>query len=205
MLPGLFGHVMIYTGTEADLRRLGVWDHPSVKPHQAAVRAGKWFIEADSHGVHLSTPAKALETDSVAILRPRLAGPARRAEVEIDLMARIGTCFDFKFDNGSTDEIYCAELARQSMPDLELPQRLMYGRQSTLPEDIVTHVAVKRARLDLVAYYRGSPSGYQKVDRATLIADLRNWWQKADRPMLPPPTRPLSCDSGYCQLAPATN
>ncbi|MDR2838789.1 MAG: hypothetical protein LBV49_09565, partial [Azonexus sp.] len=35
-IPGHWGHAAIWVGSEDELRRLGIWEHPAVRPHQAA-------------------------------------------------------------------------------------------------------------------------------------------------------------------------
>lgn len=192
VIPGLFGHIAVYLGTEAELRRLGAWHAPRVQPHHAAIRAGANFIEADQNGVHLSYAATALDTDRVVVTRPRQADRERRIDAVGSYAERVGGCFDFHFDNATPKKIYCSELIAQVMPELDLPERRMYGRMTTLPDDIVALTAVQRSRLNMVTYIRGTPAGWEVASRQDLISDLLYWWKE---PRKPPPHVPDSSDT----------
>ncbi len=178
-IPGMFGHLALYLGTEAELRALGMWNHPTVVPHQAEIRAGAIFIEADRYGVHLSTPDIVLDTDRILLLRPQLAGNARRREVVTGLMQRLGGKFDYHFDNATLDELYCAELVHIVMPELNMPTRIIYGRESILPDDVAAQAAVQVSNLRVAAYFRGEADGWNSADRPALVNDLGEFWRRA--------------------------
>lgn len=190
-LPGLFTHVAIYLGTEAQLRALGAWADPRIVPQQAAIRAGAIFVESDADGVHLSPAEAVLNTDAVVVMRPRLSRAARRAAAG-GFAARLGEPFDFHFDDATPDVVYCTELVNQVLPGLALPTRHLYGRETILPEDIVLQTAVGKSQLDLVAYFTGTPEGWRRATRAALVADLRDWWHRP-RPPVAAPQRAASC------------
>ncbi|MBI1417695.1 MAG: hypothetical protein GC146_10780 [Limimaricola sp.] len=175
-LPGRFTHVAVYLGTEAQLRALGVWSSPRIVPQHQAIRDGQVFIEADAEGVHLSPAEVVLNTDAVVVMRPQLGWSARRAAAE-GFAQRLGGAFDFHFDNATPNAVYCAELVGQVLPDLALPTRHLYGRETILPEDIVLETAVGKSQLTLVAYFTGTPDGWRRATRAELVADLRDWWR----------------------------
>lgn len=178
-IPGLFGHGAVYLGTEAELRALGVWNDPRVLPHQAEISAGATFIESDSKGVHLSTPPIVLDSDRIVVLRPQFSGTARRREAAAGFAERVGMPFDYHFDNATPEVLYCLELIAQVLPEMELPVRTMYRRQTILPDDVVAEAAVQRSKLKLVGYFRGAPDTWALADRAALITDLSDWWQRA--------------------------
>ena len=189
LVPGLFSHVALYLGTEAELKALGVWDAPELRPHHAALRAGHSFIEASTPDVHLSRIGTVLDTDGAAILRPPVASATRRRTALRELAGRIGEEFDFFFDNASQERLYCAELANAVLPEALLPSRRVYGRQTTLPDDVVALAVTGRGKLDFVAYLRGTRAGWTISDRATLIADIKAYWQAAQRRPAPVPPR----------------
>ncbi len=178
-IPGMYGHLAIYLGTEAELRALGMWNAPAIAPYQADIRAGATFIESDRYGVHLSSPEIVLDTDRILLLRPQLASNARRRNVVADLAARLGMKFDYHFDNATLDELYCAELVATVMPELNMPTRTIYGRQTILPDDVAAQAAVQRSNLRFTAYFRGEAEGWNRADRAALVSDLAEYWQRA--------------------------
>lgn len=177
-IPGLFGHLAVYLGSEAELRALGMWNHATVVPHQAEIRAGMTFIESDRLGVHLSLPEEILNTDRVVLARPQLASNARRREVVAGFAQRLGMKFDYHFDNATPDELYCAELVSIVMPELRLPTRIIYGRETILPDDVAAQASTGRIPLAVAAYFRGKPEVWERSDRAGLITDLADWWQR---------------------------
>lgn len=190
MLPGLFSHAVIYLGTEPELKALGVWDDPALEPHHAAIRAGKTYIESDSPGVHLSDVDYVLATDAVAVLRPPITARPRRREALRTLAQRIGSDFDFHFDNASDDKLYCAELAAKTMPETAMPTRRLYGRQTIVPDDVVALAATGRGKMDFVTYIRGTDTGWGIHGAETLVADMDGHWRTARRAARPMVTRP---------------
>ena len=181
MLPGFFSHAVIYLGSEAELTALGVWDDPTLKPYQSAIRAGRTYIESSTPDVHLSKTETVLATDAVAILRPPIKTRARKREALRDLARRIGSDFDFRFDTASKDKLFCAELAAQAMPEAGLPTRHLYGRQTILPDDVVALAVTGRGNMGFVGYVRGTKTGWNISDRKTLIVDMKSDW-RATRP-----------------------
>lgn len=175
-LPGLLVHAAVHLGSEDELRREGLWAHPAVTPHHAAVRAGKTVIEADQHGVHLSSLASVLDSDRAAVVRPLLAGSARRREALTEFFARIGRPFDFNFDAESEDCDYCAELVSRVLPELDLPVHRAYGRALVLPDDLARKAVTGEGKLSLVLYVRVGQSGWEAASGDALAADLAAEW-----------------------------
>lgn len=175
LIPGLFSHLVVYVGSESQLKAMGAWNDPAVRRHQAAIRAGKVMIESDHRGVHLTTAAIALDTDRVAVLRPRIVREKRIAAL---LISHVGTPYDFVFDNGDTDELYCAELIDHAMPDIGLPSREIYGRRMFLPDDAIAAGTDGRIRATPVLYVRATPSGWEDAGTAELNRDLAATWRR---------------------------
>jgi len=178
LIPGAFAHVAAHLGDERALRRLGVWDDPAVKPHQEAVKAGAKFIEADQHGVHLSTAQTVFNVDRVVILRP--TGPAARdrAGKLVDFFSHVGTRFDFHFNADDDTCLFCAELVNHVIPEARLPKRRIYGRTMILPDEIASAALRGQAPLKLVTYVRGTRDGWTIGDADQLQADLEAAWSR---------------------------
>lgn len=175
LIPGLFSHTVAYVGSESQLKALGVWDDPAIRPHQEAIRAGKVMIEADHRGVHLTTAATALETDRVAVFRPRVTHQRRIAAL---LISHVGTPYDFVFDNSDTGELYCAELIDHAMPEIRMPSRELYGRRLFLPDDAIAAGISGRMRATPVLYVRATASGWEDAGTADLKRDLAAAWRR---------------------------
>jgi hypothetical protein len=178
LIPGLFSHTVVYVGSEQELKALGAWDDPAVRPHHDAIRAGKVMIESDHLGVHLTMFETALETDRVVILRPRIGGRGRQRADAAQLLAHVGTPYDYYFDNGDTAELYCAELIDHAMPEIRMPSRELYGRRMFLPDDTIAAALDGRMRVSIALYVRATASGWERVGPADLRADLAAAWRK---------------------------
>ncbi|MEO9612677.1 MAG: hypothetical protein ABJG86_09505 [Nitratireductor sp.] len=175
-LPGLFVHAITYLGTEAELRRLGVWDHPAVRPHQAAIRAGAVFVEADYRGVHLSRPEAVLNTDRLVVLRANRHGKGGRAGEAVRLAGHVGNPFDFNFDGDDPDRLFCTELVGHVMPQLTLSSRQAYGRRIILADEMIADALAGRNGLRVVLYLKGDRQGVLMPTRAALARDIGAAW-----------------------------
>lgn len=180
MIPGLFGHAAIYLGTEQELLSLGIWSSPEVEPHHAKIRAGHVFIEADAKGVHLSRPSIVLNTDAVAILRPRIASNGQRRKTALDFFAAMGMKFDFLFDVDSPDCTFCTELIHRIMPQLDLPIMEIYGVRTIMPDSVAVAAIRRRGgSLAFVGYVKADRSNWKQGSIGELANDIGSHW--ADR------------------------
>lgn len=137
MVNGYTHHLSIHLGSEAQLRDLGVWDHPAIRPLHDAIRAGAVVIEANGEQVRLAGPRYVFNSDSVALFTPtHLTRSERRAGV-IALASALGTPFDFHFDMSSRDSLYCVELLSVALPNLVMPEREVYQRPVVMPDDLI--------------------------------------------------------------------
>lgn len=175
-IPGLFQHAAIYLGTERDLRALGMWSHPVVAPHHDAIRRGAVFIEADMKGVHLSSPSVVLNTDRAVTLRPQIATQGWRQRALATLFNELGNGFDFNFDAGQPDRLFCLELACRAMPELRLPRDMVYGRETIIPDRAIYEAARGHLRLRFVDYVVGDGRNVRRAGRAALTADIAGKW-----------------------------
>ncbi|HEX6735330.1 MAG TPA: YiiX/YebB-like N1pC/P60 family cysteine hydrolase [Azonexus sp.] len=135
-IPGHWGHAAVWVGSEAELRELGIWEHPVVRPHQARIRDGRGVVEALRGGVTLNSLAHFVNVDDLAVLRPRSASPAERVEVVLQALRQVGKAYDFNFDVESTDRIVCSELVYHAYGDIRWPTARHFGRFTVSPDNI---------------------------------------------------------------------
>lgn len=135
-IPGHWGHVAIWVGSEAELRALGIWDHPTVQPHQAAIRAGRGVVEALRSGVVMNSQQHFINIDDLAVLRHEDLPPAQRIEVILQALRQVGKAYDFNFDVRTTDRIVCSELVYHSYVHLDWPTDRMLGRVTISPDNV---------------------------------------------------------------------
>ena len=163
MIPGYWGHAAIWTGTQEELKELGIWEHPGVVPHHAAILKNKMVIEALRSGVKLNTLGHFLNVDDLAVLREPNMSIEQRREVVLHAFAQVGKRYDFNFDVETSNKIVCSELVYISYPHIDWPTGKVLGRYTISPD----HIAAKTKSRDLkliVLYHEG-----KKVDDPSAI------------------------------------
>ncbi|MCB1329425.1 MAG: hypothetical protein KDK28_08235 [Maritimibacter sp.] len=182
LIPGRFTHGVVYLGTEAELRRAGLWEHAALAPLRDDIRAGNLFIEAVTPEVRMLSAAKVIEADAAVILRPALAAEAR-ARTYATLAGNIGVPYDFAFEVATTDRLACTELINLAMPGLAFPTRTAYGREVIFPDEVVAQ-AIRGERMRVVGYMVGTGSGtgggFAWRNTHSLMADIAAYWGVPD-------------------------
>ncbi|WP_265947555.1 YiiX/YebB-like N1pC/P60 family cysteine hydrolase [Dechloromonas sp. A34] len=135
-IPGHWGHAAVWVGNERELRELGIWEHPVVRPHQARIRDGRGVIEALRAGVKMNTLTHFLNVDDLAVLRREAANPEQQVEVILQALRQVGKAYDFNFDVESTDRIVCSELVYHAYGDIRWPTARHLGRATVSPDNI---------------------------------------------------------------------
>jgi hypothetical protein len=176
-IPGLFGHSALYLGNANDLKRLGVWNSPTVRPYRQAVLAGRSVIESDQKGVHLSALDDVLNTDRVVVLRSYPGVIAdRKAATEL-FFQHVGSNFDFHFDANEDKTLFCVELIRHILPELGIRSTIIYRRTTLLPDAVVMQALHKQNRLRVVEYLRAGQRSWDAGTSKDLDVDIRNAWR----------------------------
>jgi uncharacterized protein YycO len=155
LIPGHFGHVAIWTGSQAELVEAGVWDELIVNQYADEIDSEHRIIEALRSGVQLSRLEEFLNVDDLVILRPLFNEDTQDADAqEALLMAfrQVGKKYDFNFDVNTTDKIVCSELAYISFPAFDWPTDEVLGRHSISPDN-VAQMAWNNVPLSLVMFY----------------------------------------------------
>jgi hypothetical protein len=160
-IPGYYGHVAIWVGTERELKELGVWEllpqHYKIAkerysyegpPFQQSVRSGKSIIEALRPGVDINSMRSFLNIDDLAILRPTTC-PEELAfsktcltqkdkrEYLLEAFKQIGKDYDFNFDTNTEKKIVCSEIAYRTFFKIEFETNKVLGKHSINPDHIV--------------------------------------------------------------------
>jgi len=137
-IPGHYGHVAIWIGTEEELRELDLWDHPLVRPHHERIRNGAHIVEALRPGVRLNPLESFLNIDDLLVLRRRELTLEQTRESLLLAFAQIGKAYDFNFDVESDRRIVCSELAFIVFPHDPWPTSRVLGRASITPDQVAT-------------------------------------------------------------------
>lgn len=174
-VPGRFTHSAIYLGTEPELRALGLWNDPAIRPLHADIRAGRILLEAFRPVVRLIEPQVPFETDSVAILRPALTR-AQRREAARRGVSKLGVPFDYYFDDRTPDALACTELIQYAIPWIPFDETIAYGRPAVMPDAMVAQ-AIRGEGLRLVEHVRGTADGGFQVEGVRpVMRDIAAFW-----------------------------
>ncbi len=156
-IPGHWGHAAIWVGNEAELRGLGIWDHPQVRPYQEQIRAGHEVVEALRPGVELNTAQHFLNVDDLAVLHHTGLSREERANVIIQSLSHLGKPYDFNFNVESTDRIFCSKLVYLVYGDVQWPTSRMLGRATISPDDLAQKSLGEGPLSIALLYHDGHP------------------------------------------------
>lgn len=151
-IPGHWGHVAMWVGSEDELRELRIWDHPVVRPYQKDIQEGRLVVEALRKGVVLNPINHFLNIDDLAVLRNTDTNSDSTADAIILALRQLGKAYDFNFDVETTDRIVCSELVYLAYTHIDWPTEKMLGRATISPDNVAKR-ALGNGPLKLVLLY----------------------------------------------------
>lgn len=151
-IPGYWGHAAIWVGSEVELRALGIWDHPVVRPYQDDIRSGRRVVEALRPGVELNSLEHFLNIDDLGVLREHRPLSVPKADAVVQALREVGKRYDFNYDLQTRDRLGCAELVYHAYGHIDWPSRRELGRLVIAPDDLAAR-AVGDGPLDIIALY----------------------------------------------------
>lgn len=161
-IPGFWGHLGIWLGTEQQLRSSGIWDKVS-KELKAKIQSGNYILEALRPGVQVNSLKSFLNIDDLAIIRPNFIN--NKLDLEHYMLRaekQIGKEYDFNFDVETDSRIVCSELAYVVYDDPEMDWVLKnsVGRYTISPDHVAlkaTSAAIKKSNYSFtpISIYRG--------------------------------------------------
>ncbi len=152
LIPGYWGHAAVWIGTEAELKELGIWDHPLVSRYRDEIREGRMVVEALRSGVEMNTLQHFLNVDSVGVLRKPNQSREARANTVIQALRQVGKPYDFNFDVESKGRVYCSKLVYLSYSGIDWPTKKSMGRTTFTPDDVAIE-ATRDHVLQVVTFY----------------------------------------------------
>lgn len=135
-IPGYWGHVAVWIGNEQELKALGIWDDPIVKPFRADIRAGNRIVEALREGVMINPLHHFLNIDDLAVLRRTELADSEKREVILRALRQVGKPYDFNFNVETNDKIVCSELIYVTYTDIDWPTEKTLGRYTISPTNV---------------------------------------------------------------------
>lgn len=157
-IPGNWGHVAVWLGTEEELKELGLWEHPAIIPHQSKIQKGYSIFQVRRWGLGFDTLENFMKLDEVAIVRHKnilKRSQKNIARVYANLFDQIGKKYDFGFDAMTTNEITCTEIISLSYGDISWPTDYTFGRTTITPNNMAEIALYKDSPFNFVTYLRG--------------------------------------------------
>jgi hypothetical protein len=135
-IPGYYGHVALWIGTEDELKQIGVWDNPLIQKYHEAIRSGRHIIEALRPGVQINSLDHFLNIDDLLVVRHNNLSDEQKAEYILRAFAQIGKEYDFNFDVETDSKIVCSEIVYVVFHDIEWPTKKQLGRYTISPDNV---------------------------------------------------------------------
>ena len=172
-IPGHWGHAAIWVGEAAELKELGIWEHPVVKKYRKEIEEGRLVVEALRSGVEMNSLADFMNIDDMAVIRGRKMTKAERGETVIRALRQVGKDYDFNFDVETTDRIVCSELVYVTFTGIKWPTGKTLGRATISPDNVASR-ALKGGPLDLVLFYHdGVPVDKEPVRQMAKLMEVK--------------------------------
>jgi len=174
MIPGYFGHIAIWLGTEEQLKENHLWEHPVIVLFQNKIRQGYCILETDREGTHLKNLEDFLNIDELAIAGVKGFSDLTKDEKVMlyeNALSQIGKGYDFNFDVETSDKLVCSELLYQTFGAIHWPTDSYLKRKTISPDNVLSLVLYQDSPIKL-KYYIGAKN------RSTIytknIEDLAN-------------------------------
>lgn len=148
-IPGHFGHVAIWAGTENELKELGVWEElPEIEARarryfgyqgpsfQNNIRQGRYIIEALRPGVQMNTLDHFLDINDMAVFSPVHLTKTDKKAALIRAFEQVGKDYDFQFNVETDRTIVCSELAYITFDTFPWPTESSFGRYTIEPDHV---------------------------------------------------------------------
>ena len=136
LIPGYWGHAAVFIGTADELKALGIWDHPVVKPFQQEILEGKQIDEALRDDVQLNTIEHFLNVDDLAIMHDTTESDKAKADRIILALRQLGKEYDFNYDIESSVKIVCSELVYVSSVMIDWETENLVGINTISPDNV---------------------------------------------------------------------
>lgn len=195
-LPGYWPHVALYLGTARDLATLGVAADEHVagrlpalesatpftavlQPHEENLWSGEvphpCVIEAQKDGVRIRSVNSPFDSDSIVVLRPKLA-PASIAQALAHAMMHEGKPYDFDFDFCQSQRLVCTEVVYRAFEGIEGVQFTLqrHAGRFALAASELLRMALARQHFEVLAVYlpKHSAGVETGIAAATLVRQV---------------------------------
>lgn len=181
-IPGHYGHVALYLGTQTQLEAIGMWDHPSIVPYQEQIASGFIILEAVRPGVRLTTLENFLNIDELTVVRKKdaLDSPEIIREQITRGFEQIGKSYDFNFDISTLDKIVCSELIYIIYGHVNWTTRYRVDRPTVTPDDLGEILFMKNTRFNISQYLLSTKRQNLEMPTIERLASLYDYEKRSE-------------------------
>ncbi|MBC7538555.1 MAG: hypothetical protein H7281_07030 [Bacteriovorax sp.] len=157
-VPGHYDHGAIYIGTKEQLVEIGMWNDPSIVPHQKEIMDGKVILDTTRNGVQLNDFEHFLYTDEVLVMR-RDGELDDHVNVSAQLkigVEQLGKKYNYTFDVLKLNKLLFTELIFLIYNTDEFPTRERMGHLTIYPSDIVEILFQKNTPFKMILDIAGT-------------------------------------------------
>jgi len=170
LIPGHWGHAVVYIGTTDELKALGIWDHPIVKEFQQQILDDKLIDEALRDDVQLNTIEHFLNVDDIAIMHDHTESDKAKAERIILTLRQLGKEYDFNFDIETSDKIVCSELVYATSIMIDWETEELVGIHTISPDNVAVKSIEDVSIFDITLLYHDGEE--IKTDKKEMMQSL---------------------------------
>lgn len=168
-IPGYYGHVAIWVGTEEELKELNIWDHPIISKYHQQIRSGHHIIEALRPGVEINSLEHFLNIDDLLVLRDQSLDTDSKREYIIRAFEQIGKEYDFNFDVETDKRIVCSEIVYVVFHNINWPTTKALGRYTISPDHVVEKVFNNNVLTPVLMYQNGKKVEENLYERLEIL------------------------------------
>jgi len=168
-IPGHWGHIGVYLGSEKQLKELGLWDSPQITPFKENIRAGKRVFQVRRWGLVFDDLNEFINLDEMAVLRVEGFTQKNKADLlyTLEYLAdQLGKGYDFSFDAMTGETVTCTEIIAFSYGPINWPMDQILGRLTITPNNLAELAFYDNSPLKTISYITGDPEGlhYRSVE-----------------------------------------
>lgn len=181
-IPGHWGHVGVYMGTEEQLRELGLWDLDVMKPFREPIKNGKRIFQVRRWGLEFDSLENFSNLDEIAVLRVEgfVNNKVRDLEMTIEYLGdQMEKKYDFSFDAMTGETITCTEIIAFSFGPIRWPMEELLGRLTISPNNLAELAFYTGSPLKTLLYITGDEKGLHNKSEADFGKTL-NYYKSGD-------------------------
>ncbi len=165
-IPGHWGHIGVYLGTEKQLKEEGLWNHPSILPFQDKIRQGHSIYEVRRWGLVFQKLDTWLNIDELAVIRVKSLDKAPdqlKYEMMENLLSQYGKKYDYNFDAMTTSTVTCSEIITFSYGPIHWPSDFTLGRMVITPNNMAELALFENSPIEFVTYLKATNKGLSRL------------------------------------------